>query len=161
MAAPAQLFDKTDLETALTGEKLKQLLGVEGKSEATASRVKLVIESATGFVFGKIQIAVRLKSIDELWENVWTDREKGEIRRLAISAGTYYAHYYGQKGEEVPESVLAEREFIEKRCTEIAEHVATLGNDPTAASSTQHDFQFGTGAGHSLPRSPRSKWEGF
>ncbi|TXH42083.1 MAG: hypothetical protein E6Q97_36350 [Desulfurellales bacterium] len=161
MAAPIALFTLADLESALTGEKVRELLGTKGVAEADNPKVKLVIESATGFVFGKIQIAVKLKSIDELWDSTWGDRDKGEIRRLAISAGMYYAHFYGQKGEEIPESVVDELERIEKRCTEIAEHYATLGNDPPAESSTQHDEIFSPGAGHTYPGQPRHNWSGF
>lgn len=161
MAAPAQLFGQADLEAALTGEKLKQLLADNARSEPNPARVQLVIDSGTGFVLGLIQKAVKNSSIDVLWDTVWTERDKAELRRLALSAGIYYAHFYGQKGEELPESVVTERDYVETRCREIGDHTATLGSEPTAASSPQHDFNYGSGAGHYEQGSPRSRWRGF
>ena len=161
MPVPAQLFTLADLEDALTGEKVRELLGEKGKPEATARRVKLVIESATGFVLGHIQRAVKNSSIDVLWDTIWTDRDKAEIRRLAISAGTYYAAYYGQKGEELSESTVTERDYVEARAKEIGDHLATLGNEPPAASSTQHDLLYTTSVGHYPAGSARSRWRGF
>lgn len=161
MAAPAQIFTQADLETAYTGEKVRELLGTKAKPEPDAARVKLVLESATGFVLGHVQRAVKNSSVDVLWDTVWTDRDRAELRRLAISAGGYYMHHYGQKGEEVPESMVTERDYVEARCKEIGDHSATLGSEPTAANSPQHDFVYGSGAGHYERNSPRDRWRGF
>lgn len=161
MPLPTQLFGQADLEDSITGEKLRELLGDKGKAEPTPRRVKLVIESATGFVLGHIQRAVKNSSLDVLWDTVWTDRDKAETRRLAISAGVYYAHFYGQKGEEVPETVVTERDYVEARAKEIGDHLATLGSEPTAASSTQHDLVFTAGVGHYPSGSARARWRGF
>lgn len=161
MAAPVQFFTQADLEAAITAEKLKQLLGDKGKSEPTPARVQLVIDSATGFVLGQVQKAVKNSSVDYLWDNTWTERDKAELRRLAISAGIYYCHYYGQKGEELPESVVTERDYVEARCKEIGDHLATLGNEPTAANSPQHDYLYTSAVGHHQPGSPRAKWRWF
>jgi len=161
MPVPAQLFTQADLEDSLTGEKVRELLGDKGKPEATARRVKLVIESATGFVLGHIQRAVKNGSIDALWDTVWTDRDKAELRRLAVSAGVYYAHFYGQKGEELPESVVTERDYVEARCKEIGDHLATLGAEPSPANSPQHVLSYTVGVGHYPRGSARSSWRGF
>jgi hypothetical protein len=112
-------------------------------------------------VLGKIQIALKLHSIDYLWFNRWTDRDKAELKRLCEGAAQYYAHAYGQKVEEVPESSKDLLDMIEKRCTEIAEHHSTAGNDPPAASSTQHIVPFSPGAGHYRRGEPRHRWSGF
>lgn len=161
MPAPVQLFTKEDLEDALTGEKLRELLGDKGKPEASARRVKLSIESATGFVLGHIQRAVKNTSIDHLWDTVWTDRDKAELRRLAISAGIYYAHVYGQKADDCPDVVLTERDHVEARAKEIGDKHATLGNEPTAASSAQHELGYTAGIGHYPAGSARSGWRGY
>lgn len=161
MPVPVQLFTKEDLEDALTGEKLRELLGDKGKPEATARRVKLVIESATGFVLGHIQRAVKNSSVDHLWDAVWTDRDKAELRRLAISAGVYYAHFYGEKGDDLPETVATERDHVEARAKEIGDHHATLGNEPPAANSAQHELGYTAGIGHYPAGSARTGWRGF
>ena len=118
-------------------------------------------DDTVGFVLGKIQIALKLHSIDYLWFNRWTDRDKAELKRLCEGAAQYYAHAYGQKVEEVPESSKDLLDMIEKRCTEIAEHHSTAGNDPPAASSTQHIVPFSPGAGHYRRGEPRHRWSGF
>lgn len=161
MPAPVQFFGQLDLEAAITAEKLKQLLGDKGKSEPTPARVQLVIDSATGFVLGHIQRAVKNSSVDVLWETVWTERDKAELRRLSISAGIFYAHFYGQKAEEIPESVITERDYVETRCKEIGDHLATLGNEPAAANSPQHRYAYTSSVGHHQPGSPRAKWRDF
>jgi hypothetical protein len=157
----ADLVTQEDLEILLTAEKLRQLGGHKGVSEPDNPWVKKVLAAGTGFVLGKIQIALKIHSIDYLWFNVWTDRDKAEIKRLCEGACQYYAHAYGQKVEEVPESSKDLLEMIEKRCTEIAEHHATAGNDPPVASSTQHDIRYSPGAGHTCRGQPRHNWGGY
>lgn len=162
MPVPAQFITQQDLEDALTGEKVRQLLGEKGKSEPSAGRVKLAIGHAEGFVLGHIQRAVKPKSIDVLWDSgLWSDRDKAEVRRLVLSAAIYYCHFIGQKAEELPESVVTERDYVEARAKEIGDHLATLGNEPPAASSTQHDLVYTTGVGHYPAGSARSAWRGY
>lgn len=161
MPAPVQLFSLTDLELALTGEKVRELLGDKGKPEPTSPRVQLIIDSATGFVLGFIQKAVKNASIDALWDSTWTERDKAELRRLAISAGVYYAHYYGQKADDVPETVITERDYVEKRASEIGEGLATLGNEPPAESTPLHSLSYTTSVGTYPEASARAKWGGF
>ncbi len=157
----ATLVTQQDLEILLTAEKLRELGGTKGKSEPDPAWVAKVLAAGTGFVLGKIQIALKLHSIDYLWFNVWTDRDKAELKRLCEGAAQYYAHAYGQKVEEVPESAKDLLDIIEKRCTEIAEHHSTVAADPQAASSTQHVDRYSPGAGHTERGQPRHNWWGF
>lgn len=161
MPAPEFLITQAELETAITAEKLQQLLGTKGKAGADADRVAMVLSDATGLVLGRIKLQVRTGSIDELWDTLWTDRDKAEIKRLVRWAAVYYAHAAGQKVEEIPESVKDEMERVEARCKEIGEHTATLSADPEAASATQHDWRYAPGAGRSPAGSPRSRWSNF
>lgn len=159
---PVQIFiTQQDLEDFLTGEKLRELLADKGKSEASPRRVKMAIESGIGFVLGHIQRAVQPKSMDVLWDTVWGDRDKAETRRLCISAAAYYCHLSGQKGEEMPEAMVTERDYVEERAKAIGDHLATLGSEPQPASSTQHDLDYSPGAGNTKPGQPRNKWVGF
>jgi len=161
MPTPVAILTQTDLESAVTAEKVRQLLSTSGKSEPDPARVRLVLESATGYVFGKIQVVISPLSIDTLWDTVWNDRDKSELRRLALSTAIYYLHFYGQKAEEIPQTVIDELERVEARCTEIAESRATIGADPAPDSSAQNIYAFTTGAGNNPEGSPRSRWRGF
>mgnify|MGYP003479401286 CR=1 FL=1 len=161
MPAPLQWFTQRDLETALTTEKVRELLADKGKSEVPPDRMALVLDNATGFVRGKIQIANKLKSIDQLWDTVWDSNQKAELRRLCQGAAVYYAHFVGQKAEECPQSAVDELDRIAERCKEIGEHYSTIGADPEAASSTQHDLTYGPGAGSTQRGQPRNGWSNF
>lgn len=157
----ADLVTQLDLEILMTAEKVRELGARKGTSEVDPAWMQKVLAAGVGFVLGKIQIALKLHSIDYLWFNRWTDRDKAELKRLCEGAAQYYAHAYGQKVEEVPESSKDLLDMIEKRCTEIAEHHSTAGNDPPAASSTQHIVPFSPGAGHYRRGEPRHRWSGF
>jgi len=161
MPIPQTFIAQQDLEDALTAEKLRELLGDKGKPEANPRRIKLCIEQGQGFVLGHIQRAVQPKSIDVLWDTVWGDRDKAETRRLVLSASLYYVHLFGQKEEDVPDSVTTERDYVEERAKAIGDHLATVGADPDPASSTQHVINYSPGAGNTLPGQPRNKWVGF
>jgi hypothetical protein len=162
MPVPEQFVTQADLEDALTAEKVRQLLGDKGKPEPSASRVRLVLESGHGFVLGHIQRQVKNKSLDALWDSgAWSDRDKAETRRLVLGACIYYAHHYGQKAEEVPESVMAERDYIEQRAQAVGDNLATLGADPPPANSPQHVLGYTTSVGHYPAGSVRSNWRGF
>lgn len=157
----AELVTQRDLEILMTAEKVRELGSRKGASEVDPAWIQKVLSAGVGFVLGKIQIALKLHSIDYLWFNRWTDRDKAELKRLCEGAAQFYAHAYGQKVEEVPESSKDLLDMIEKRCTEIAEHHSTAGNDPPAASSTQHIVPFSPGAGHYRCGEPRHRWSGF
>lgn len=161
MTAPVQWFTQQDLEDALTAEKVRELLADKGKPEASPRRITLVLDNATGFVRGKVQIAVKLRSIDELWDTVWTSVDKAELRRLCQGASIYYAHLIGQKAEECPQTAVDELDRIAERCKEIGEHYSTIGADPNAASSTQHELNYGSSAGTTRRGQPRNAWENF
>lgn len=162
MPAPETLNTETELETAITEEKLRQLLPGAGKREADPARVLLALRSGTGCILGKIQIALKLASIDTWWDAATTtDRDKAEIKRLGLSASIYYAHYYGLKAEELPQAVIDEQERIEKRADEIAKHYATIATNAQPESATQHDFIYTTGCGNNPTGSPRSKWRNY
>lgn len=161
MAAPETLVTAEELNLQLTGEKVRELLGTKGVAVPDPERVQMVLRQGTGCVLGKVQIALKNQSIDELWETIWTPRDKAELKRLAMGATVYYAHLAGQKGEEVPQSVLDELERIEQRCLEIAQHSATVAANAQPASSTQHDFRYSTGCGRDPEGSPRKRWRHF
>jgi hypothetical protein len=162
MPVPAQFVTQQDLEDAITGEKLRELLGDKGKAEASPRRVKLCIESGTSFVLGHIQRAVKNSSLDVLWDSPqWTDRDRAEVRRLVLSAAIYYCHYHGQKAEELPEAVVTERDYVEARAKEIGDHLATIGAEPQPATSPQHYMGYTTPIGHYPAGSLRSYWRGF
>lgn len=161
MPAPEFLITQEELENAITAEKLKQLLGTKGKSEADPARVQMVLSDATGDVLGRLKIQAKVASIDELWDTQWTDRDKAEIRRLVRWAAVYYAHLAGQKGEEVPPTVEDAYGKIEARCQQIAEHTATLSADPEPAAATQNEWQYAPGAGRYPDGSPRKRWSAF
>lgn len=162
MPVPAQFITQTDLEDALTAEKLRELLGDKGKAEPSARRVTLCIENGTGLVLGHIQRALKNTSLDALWDSPqWTDRDRAEVRRLVLGAACYYCHQIGQKGEELPEAVVTERDYIENRAKAIGDHLATIGAEPPPATSPQHYIGYTTPAGHYAAGSPRSYWRGF
>ena len=86
MAAPETLNTQAELEVAISAEKLRQLLPANGKKEVDADRVLLALRSGTGAIFGKIQIALELGSIDEWWDAATTsERDKAEVKRLGLS----------------------------------------------------------------------------
>lgn len=159
--APIYLVTQADLELALTGEKVKQLGADRGQPEARAAWVKLVLESGQGEVLGQVQRAVKLGSVYEQWVANWTDLDKANLRRMVLSACLYYAHLYGQKGEEVPEDIRTEHEAIMAQATAIGDHLGTLANEPTAQSSTQHAMLPNLAAGHNACGFPRSYWRDF
>lgn len=162
MAAPETLNTQAELEVAISAEKLRQLLPANGKKEVDADRVLLALRSGTGAIFGKIQIALELGSIDEWWDAATTsERDKAEVKRLGLSSSIYYAHYYGLKAEEMPQTVADENQRAETRATEIAEHHATIGAKTQPATSTQNDFVYNNGITTSPYGSPRSRWRGF
>lgn len=158
---PVYLVSKEDLETALTAEKVRELAGPKGKPEALPALIKLCIESGQGAILGQVQRAVKNSSVYHLWLTKWTDLDKAQLRRLVLSAAIYYLHFYGQKGEEVPESVMAEWESVKEEATAIGNHLGTLANEPPAASSTQHTMIPNLGAGHEVPGYPRHGWRNF
>jgi hypothetical protein len=155
------LVAQPDLETKLTAHKLRQLLGVKGDAAIPADRIQMILDEGHGFVFGEIQRAVQISSVYALWLTRWTSAERAEIRRLIIGACVYYAHFNGQMGEEVPDSVVAELDKIQDRCQRIGDHVATVAAEPMPASSTQHDFIYGSGPGRHQVGSPRGRWAGI
>jgi hypothetical protein len=161
MALPVDIITLADLNTAYTAEKVMQQLGTKGKNAPDADRVKLVIESAIGFVMGQIQRAVVKSSVYDLWVSRWRDDDRAEIRRLVLSAAGYYMHYYGQKGDEIPDSVTQERDNVEPRCKDIGDHVATIGAEPQPESSTQHEFIYGPSVGNNPIGAPRNLWGGY
>lgn len=163
MAAPDTLCTQTELERAITAEKLRQLLPAAGKKEADTERVLLALRSGTGAVLGPIAKALTPASIDTWWDAATTgERDKAECKRLAISASSYYATFYGLKaGEEMPQALSDEMERVEKRAMEIGNHYATLGAKANPASATQNDYLYGQGAGRSPEGSPRSRWKEF
>lgn len=160
MANPT-LVTQSDLEVKLTAHKLRQLLGVKGDAAIPADRIQMILDEGHGFVFGEIQRAVKKSSVYALWLTNWTTEDRAEIRRLIIGACVYYAHYNGQMGEEVPDSVTAERDEIKDRCQRIGDHVATVAAEPAPDSSTQHDFIYGPGCGRHESGSPRGRWGGI
>lgn len=162
MPAPETLNSASELEQAITAEKLRQLLPAAGKKEADSDRVLLALRSGTGAILGKIQIALDVASIDTWWEAAsTTERDKAEVKRLALSASIYYAHFYGLKAEEMPQTIADEMQRAEMRATEIAEHHATIGSRSQPSASTQHDWVYNHGIGPSPTGSPRSRWRGF
>jgi UDP-galactopyranose mutase len=86
MALPVDIITLADLNTAYTAEKVMQQLGTKGKNAPDADRVKLVIESAIGFVMGQIQRAVVKSSVYDLWVSRWRDDDRAEIRRRVLTA---------------------------------------------------------------------------
>jgi len=156
--APINLVTQADLEAALTAEKVRELAGPKGKPEALPALIKLVLESGQSTILRQVQRAVKSESIYALWVTRWTDLDKAELRRMILSACIYYLHFYGQKGEEVPESVQAELEAVKAEAKEVGDHVATLANTPAAASSALHELIPNLAAGDEAPGFARSKW---
>jgi len=162
MPVPVQFVGQAELEDALTAEKLRQLLGDKGKNEPSPSRVRLALDNGHGMVLGLIQKQVKNKSLDELWDNgTWSERDKAETRRLVLGACIYYAHHIGQKAEGVPDSVMTERDYIEQRCQDIGNNLATLGADPPPASAQGHSVCLAPAVGHYPAGSARSMWSKF
>lgn len=155
------LVSLADLETAMTAKKVRQLLGIAGDASIPADRVQMILDNGHGFVFGEIQRAVKKSSVFALWLTQWTPEDRAEIRRLVIGACIYYLHYLGQMGEEVPDSVSAERDEIKDRCQRIGDHLATVAAESGPESSTQHDFIYGPGCGRHDTGSPRGRWQGI
>lgn len=158
---PVYLVLQADLETAMTAEKIRELAGPKGKPEAYPAFIKLVLESGQGAILGRVQRAVSVSSVYQHWVTNWTDLDKANLRRLVLSACIYYVHYYGQKGEEMPEDVRLEFETVKQDATAIGNHVGTLASQSQAASSTLHRLIPGLGAGHNVPHFPRSGWRNF
>jgi hypothetical protein len=162
VAAPDTLNSQAELEAAISAEKLRQLLPGAGNKLADPDRVLLALRSGTGAILGKIQIALDVTAIDTWWDAATTnERDKAEVKRLALSASIYYAHFYGLKAEEMPQTISDEMQRAETRATEIAEHHATLGAKTQPTASTQHDFVWNDGITESPLGSPRARWKGF
>lgn len=162
MAAPDALFTQAELETAYTAEVVNQLLGAKGRAAPDTSRVDLVRRSATGLVLGKIAKAIQPAGIDTWWEApTTTERDKGELKRLSLSAAAYYLRFYGQKAEEMPEAVVEEMRRIEQRADEIGRGYAVIGSNANPAAATQHDLYYAAGAGHYPTGSGRKNWRSF
>lgn len=158
---PFLLISQTDLETALTAEKVREIAGSKGKPEAYPALIKLVLESGQGVILRQVQRACKLGSIYQRWVEKWTDLDKADLRRMILSACIYYLHFYGQKAEEVPEDVRTEFDSVMTQAKEVGDHLATLANEPPAASSTPHTMIPNLGAGHNARGYPRSGWGNF
>ena len=162
MPAPEALFTADELELAYTAEVVAQLMSAKGKANPPTDRVDLVRRSATGLVLGRVQVALQPASIDEWWDAATTtERDKAELKRLALSAASYYMRYYGQKAEEIPDAVREEIVRIEERCDAIAKQYATIGSNTMPSASAMNEFYYTTGAGNNPSGSPRSRWKNF
>lgn len=163
MAAPDTLCSQAELEHAITAEKLRQLLPGAGKKEADADRVLLALRSGTGAILSPISKAIAPVGIDTWWEaSTTTERDKAEIKRLAISASIYYAEFYGLKGgEEMPQALSEEMARAEKRAEEIGNLHSRFGAKEDPASAGQHELLYSSGCGRHPEGSPRDRWRGF
>lgn len=167
MPAPDTILTQAELELRVGAEKLTQLLPEPGKKVPDAARVRTVLLDARGAVFGGLNVALQPKSVDELWDT-WTDADKAEIKRLMARAAVYYAHYWGQKQEALPEPVAADwsalmGDGIPERGDVylLGARLRTLGTDKEPRSSQPNVAIFSMGAGRSPPGSPRSRWRGY
>lgn len=162
MPAPDALFTAAELELAYTAENVAQLMSANGKANPPTDRVDLVRRSATGLVLGRVQVAIQPASLDEWWEaSTTTERDKAELKRLAISAAGYYMRFYGQKAEEIPDAVREEMTRVEERADAIAKQYATIGSNAMPSASAMNTFYYTTGAGQNPAGSPRSRWKQF
>ncbi len=158
---PFNLIVQADLENAITAEKVRELAGPKGKPEALAALITLVLNSGQSIILRQVQRACKLGSIYQTWVDKWTELDRADLKRMILSACIYYLHFYGQKGEEVPESVQTEFDRVCGEAKEVGDHLATLANEPPAASSTPHTMGPNLGAGHNVCGFPRSGWGGF
>lgn len=162
MAAPETLNTQTELENAITAEKLRQLLPDAGKKAADSARVLLALRSGTGAVLGMVAKAITPASIDVWWDaSTTSERDKAELKRLGLSASIYYAHFYGMKAEEVPDSTREEMQRAELRAKEIGDHYATIGAKSNPAAATMNELNYNSGCGRHPEGSPRSRWRDF
>jgi hypothetical protein len=162
MAAPDALFTQAELETAYTAEVVNQLLGAKGRAAPDTARVDLVRRSATGLVLGKVAKAIQPSGIDTWWDaSTTTERDKAELKRLALSAAAYYLRFYGQKAEEIPDAVLEEMKRIEERADEIGRGYAVIGSNSNPAAAPQNDLFYAAGSGHYPTGSGRKNWKSF
>jgi hypothetical protein len=159
--APIYLITQADLETAMTAEKIRELAGPKGKAEAYPALIKLILESAQGAILRQVQRACKLPSIYDSWVKNWSDLDKADLRRMVLSAAIHYVHFYGQKAEEEPDTVVAEYERVMDEAKQVGDHLATLANDPPARSSVQHTMIPSPGCGFNPCGFPRSRWRSF
>jgi len=167
MAAPDTIITQAELEIRMGADKVAQLLPAAGRKIADAERVRAVLLDARGAVFGGLQVAMSPLSIDSLWD-AWADADKAEIKRLVSRAAIYYAHYYGEKSEGIPDPVAADWAALMGEgqpqrgdVYQLGARLRTLGTDKTPASSAQNEAYYLPGAGRSPPYSPRWRWRGY
>lgn len=161
MATDLRFITQTDLETAITGEKVRELLADTGK-QVRPERWQLVSDSAHGFVLRKLKIGLNLDSLDQWWvKPEVTDRDRGEVRRMVLQAAIYWAHYYGQKAEGVPPDVNEAYQRLADEIDEFAKHMATIGANTSPATNTQNDLLINKGPGYYIPTGARSRWGNF
>lgn len=167
MAAPDTILTQAEFEARIGAEKLVQLLPAPGGKIADTTRVQVVLYDARGAVFGGLQIALQPLSVDQLWDT-WEEKDKAEIKRLIARAAVYYAHYWGRKQEDIPESVLDDWHALmgngEPNRGDVyilGARLRTLGTDKAPKSSQQNEARFLLGAGRSPAGSPRSRWRYF
>lgn len=138
MPAPDTYVTQEDIERAITGNKLVQLLPKAGSPRLVdANRLRDCLLDATGVVRGTIQIQIQPKSIEQLWDT-WGDTDRAEIKRLTKSVAIYYVHYYGERVEEVPEDVQKDYERTLDQLAQFADRLRTLGTNVEPDTSRQY-----------------------
>lgn len=162
MPAPDALFTQAELEEFLGPDTLSQQLGNKGKGAPETGRVTLFRQLATGYVLGKIAVAIKPASIDEWWEaETTTERDKGQLKLLGMFACGVLIRFGAQKLEELPDGAQQALQIVDTRSGEIAKGSAVIGANTNPASATQHDHIYGQGVGRSPEGSPRWRYRGW
>lgn len=162
MPAPEALFTQAELETFIGPDTLSQQLGTKGKGPPDAARVFMFSQLATGYVLGKVAIAIQPTSLDVWWDApTTTERDRSQLKLLGMMCCGTLIRYGAQKLEELPDGAREAMSLVDTRATEIARGSARLGANTEPEYTGQSEFHYGNGVGRSPEGSQRWRWRGW
>lgn len=157
MPAPDYYVTQEELERAISARKLRELMPGSTSTTTDTDRVALVLNTATGEVRSYLQVALNLASIDEQWDT-WTEKDKSDIRRMALLMAIYYVHYFGERAEDVPETVMRSRDTVLEQLKATAERLKSVGSHEQAATNRHFQIVAPRQVGESTPGGPRESF---